>query len=127
MPGPNIVGISTCIGTRLRGGVGAIAAVAGFLLIPWAIGFLVGVWLLQHTDHPVLRNILGGASATAAGLLVATGLRMLAPHRRRPAALVFAALAFGLITFGKLPLLVVLFGLTPFGIAFAYLESARAR
>src|SRR5947208_16678783 len=39
MPGPNIVGIATCIGTKLRGVVGAVAAVAGFLLIPWTIGF----------------------------------------------------------------------------------------
>jgi hypothetical protein len=31
----------------------------------------------------------------------------------------FAALAFGLMAFGKLPLLVVLFGLVPLGIAVA--------
>jgi chromate transporter len=127
MPGPNIVGIAVCIGTRLRGSAGAVAAVAGFLVIPWVIGFSVGVVFLQHASHPILHNILGGVSATAAGLLVATGLRMLAPHRRRPAALIFAALAFGLITFGKLPLLVVLFGLTPLGIGLAHLETARPR
>jgi chromate transporter len=127
MPGPNIVGIAVCIGTRLRGSAGAVAAVAGFLVIPWVIGFSVGVVFLQHANHPILHNILGGVSATAAGLLVATGLRMLAPHRRRPAALIFAALAFGLITFGKLPLLVVLFGLTPLGIGLAHLETARPR
>jgi len=34
LPGPNIVGIAVCVGTKLRGTVGAIAAVAGFLLIP---------------------------------------------------------------------------------------------
>src|ERR1700684_997236 len=39
MPGPNIVGMATCLGTRLRGFTGAVAAVAGFLLIPWIIGF----------------------------------------------------------------------------------------
>lgn len=127
MPGPNIVGIAVCIGTRLRGSTGAIAAGAGFLVIPGVIGFSIGIWLLQNTGRPVLQNFLGGISATAAGLLIATGLRMLAPYRRRPTALVFAALAFCLITFGKLPLLIVLFGLTPLGIAVAYLEAARAR
>src|SRR6266849_10389189 len=52
MPGPNIVGIATCIGTRLRGVIGAVAAVAGFLVIPWTIGFAFGVLYLQHAHHP---------------------------------------------------------------------------
>src|SRR5262245_61561164 len=39
MPGPNIIGIAVCTGARLRGARGAFAAAAGFLLIPWAVGF----------------------------------------------------------------------------------------
>ena len=34
MPGPNVVGIAVCVGAKLRGSIGAIAAVLGFLLIP---------------------------------------------------------------------------------------------
>ena len=98
MPGPNIVGIAVCIGARMRGVLGTIAAISGFLIIPWA-----------------------------AGLLIATGIRLLMPHRRRPAALLFAALAFGLITFAGLPLLAVLFSLVPLSIALASIENARAR
>ena len=127
MPGPNIVGIAVCVGTRLRGTAGAIAAVAGFLLIPWTIGFALGVVYLQHAHHPVLQNILGGVSATAAGLLIATGIKMLLPHRGRPAAMIFAALAFALMVFSSLPLLVVLLGLAPLSIAAAGFERARAR
>jgi chromate transporter len=48
LPGPNIVGIAVCVGTKLRGAVGAIAAVAGFLLIPWSIGFLI-----THDPQPI--------------------------------------------------------------------------
>src|SRR5207249_5611884 len=73
MPGPNIVGIATCIGTRLRGGIGAVAAVAGFLVIPWTIGFTFGVLYLQHAHHPALQNILGGVSAVAAEIGRAAG------------------------------------------------------
>jgi len=127
MPGPNIIGIAVCTGARLRGARGTLAAVAGFLLIPWAVGFALGVALLQHTHLPVLRNVLGGLSATAAGLLIATGIRMLMPHRGRAAALIFAGLAFGLMAVGKLPLLVVLFGLLPLSIGVAGLEHLRAR
>src|SRR5467141_2221802 len=57
MPGPNIVGIAVCVGTKLRGSIRAIAAVAGFLLIPGTIGFTVGVLYLQHAHHPALTNI----------------------------------------------------------------------
>src|SRR5713226_1987520 len=65
MPGPNIVGIAVCIGTKLRGSIGAITAVAGFLVIPWVIGFSIGVWYLQQAHHPMLQHILGGVAATA--------------------------------------------------------------
>ena len=68
-----------------------------------------------------------GIAATAAGLLIATGIRLLLPHRRRSVALLFAGLAFGLITFAKLPLLAVLFVLVPLSIALAGIEKARAR
>ena len=126
MPGPNVVGISICVGEKLRGGAGALAALGGFLVIPWAIGFAIGVLLLEYAHLPLLRNVLGGVSATAAGLLIATGIRLLLPHRRRPAAVLFATLAFGLMAFAKLPLLVVLFTLAPLSIAAAAIGGARA-
>ena len=126
MPGPNIVGIAVCVGAKMRGAIGTIAALSGFLVIPWVVGFSLGVLCLEYAHLTVLRNILGGIAA-AAGLLIATGIRLLMPHRRRPAALLFAALAFSLILFGNLPLLVVLFGLVPLSIAVAGIENASAR
>jgi len=127
LPGPNIVGIAVCVGAKLRGGAGALAAIAGFLLIPWSAGLMVGVVGLEYAHTPLLRNILGGISATAAGLLVATGVRLLLPHRRRPAAVIFAALALVLLAFSKLPLLAVLFILAPASIAVAAGFPAAAR
>jgi chromate transporter len=127
MPGPNIVGIAVCVGAKMRGAIGTIAALCGFLVIPWVVGFSLGVLCLEYAHLTVLRNILDGIAAAAAGLLIATGIRLLMPHRRRSAALLFAALAFGLVLLGKLPLLVVLFGLVPLSIAVAGIESARAR
>jgi chromate transporter len=92
VPGPNIVGIAVCVGAKMRGAVGTIAALCGFLVIPWAIGLSPGLLYLEYAHLPVLRNILGGIAASAVGLLVATGIRLLLPRRRRPAALVFADL-----------------------------------
>jgi len=126
MPGPNIVGITTCVGSKLRGAVGAVAAVAGFILIPWAVGLSLGGLYLHYTHLTVLQNILSGLSAAAAGLMIATGIRLLMPHRSRRTALLFAALAFTGMAFVKLPLLVVLLGLAPLSIAVAGIASARA-
>jgi chromate transporter len=127
MPGPNIVGIAVCTGAKTRGAVGTIAALCGFLIIPWGIGLSLGLLYLKFAHLTVLRNILSGVAPAAAGLLIATGIKLLMPHRRRPAALLFAALAFGLMAFSKLPLLVVLFSLVPLSIAVAGMETAKAR
>src|SRR3954453_9287861 len=83
MPGPNIVGIAVCVGAKMRGAIGTIAALCGFLVIPWVVGFALGVLCLEYAHLTVLRNILGGIAAAAAGLLIATGIRLLMPHLRR--------------------------------------------
>ena len=127
LPGPNIIGIAVCVGAKMRGAIGAIAALCGFLVIPWTVGLSLGLLYLQYANLIALRNILGGIATSAAGLLIATGIRLLKPHHQRPASVLFAALAFSLITFGKLPLFAVLVALVPPSILIAGIENARAR
>ena len=93
LPGPNVVGIAVCVGAKVGGLAGAIAAACGFVFIPLTIGFLLGVLYLGHAHLPVVQKILAGVSSAAAGLLIATGIRMLIPHRRRPQAWIVAASA----------------------------------
>ena len=126
MPGPNIVGITVCVGAKLRGGIGAVSAVAGFILLPWTVGLALGGIVLEYAEIAVLQNVLAGLSASAAGLLIGTGLRLLTPHRSRRTALLFAGLAFAGMVFTRLPLTMVLLALAPISIAAAGLESARA-
>jgi chromate transporter len=78
----------------LRGTIGAITTVSGFILIPWSVGLALGSLALHYAHLAVLQNILSGLSAAAAGLMIATGIRLLLPHRSRRTALLFAALAF---------------------------------
>jgi chromate transporter len=107
--------------------IGAIAAVSGFVLIPWTIGLSLGVLYLQHAHVAVFQNILSGVSAAASGLLIATGISVLMPYRSRPQALVVAALAVGGMVLTKLPLLIVLFSLAPLSIAVAAILNARTQ
>src|SRR6201993_1570720 len=60
MPGPNIVGIAVCVGAKMRGTIGTIAAVCGFLVIPWAVGLSFGLLYLEYAHLTVLGNTLGG-------------------------------------------------------------------
>ena len=68
---------------------------------------------LQYTDIAAVQGILRGIAAVAAGLIIATGLRLLRPYRARPAALLFAALAFAGLALLRLPLLLVIVLLVP--------------
>jgi chromate transporter len=127
MPGPNVVGIAICIGTKTRGLAGAVTAFIGFALIPGVIGFTIALIYLGQTQIPIVQNILRGISAAAAGLLLATGLRLLRPHRKHIPTLVFAALAFFGLAIAKLPLLLVLAVLAPLSLSTAVFARARVR
>ena len=125
LPGPENANISIYVGSKFRGPVGATVAFLGLTAAPLAVGLVLGILYLRYPHLPVIQNILGGISAAAAGMLIATGIKMLMPHRRRPAAMFFAALAFAGIIFVKLPLLAVLAGLVPLSIAVAGIMRRR--
>jgi chromate transporter len=127
MPGPNVIGIAVCVGAKVRGLIGAIAAASGFVLIPLTIGFLLGVLYLEHTHLAVLRRVLGGVSSVAAGMLIATGIRMLLPHRSRSQAWIVAGGAIIGLALAKLPLLVVLLGTTSVSIVLAEFGAANSQ
>ena len=126
LPGPENANFSIYVGSKFRGPTGAIVALLGLTAVPLAVGLVLGVIYLQYPHLPAIQKILGGISAAAAGMLIATGIKMLMPHCRRPAALFFALLAFAGIIFVKLPLLAVLAGLVPLSIAVTGVMSRRA-
>lgn len=119
LPGPNVVSLTVCVGAKFRGAAGALAALAGFVLIPWSVGFAAGALFLSYAQAGVLQGALRGIAAAAAGLIIGTGLRLLTPYRRRPIALLFAALAFGGLALARLPLLAVVAVLVPLSVAAA--------
>jgi chromate transporter len=127
LPGPNVVSVTVCIGAKFRGPSGALTALAGFILVPWTVGFTLGAIFLSYAQNAVLQGILRGTAAAAAGLIVGTGIRLLGPYWRRPVALAFAALAFVGLAVAKLPLLIVVLGLVPLSIAFARAQPVREK
>ena len=126
LPGPNVVSIAVCVGAKFRGSGGALASLAGFILVPCAVGFALGALLLSYAHLGPLQNVLRGISAAAAGLIIATGLRLFLAHRARPMAWLFAALAFTGLAVVKLPLLLVVLVLAPLSVGTTAIETARA-
>jgi chromate transporter len=126
MPGPNIVGIAICVGAKTRGLAGALAAFVGFALIPATLGFIIALFLLGHARAPTARHVLGAVSAAAAGLMIATGLRLLRRYRGDARAMMIATAAFAALAVVKLPLLLVLAALAPLSIAATMIGRSRA-
>jgi hypothetical protein len=62
----------------------ATTAVAGFVLIPWAVGLSLGGLYLRYAHLAVLQNILGRLSSAAAGLMIATGDQTTGAASRSP-------------------------------------------
>ena len=84
MPGPNIVGITVCVGAKTARGGRRSRRGRRLYLVPWTVGLASAFLSLDHAELAMVQKILGGLSAAAAGLLIGTGLRLLMPHRSHP-------------------------------------------
>ena len=120
LPGPNIVNIAVCVGARYHGVRGALAAFAGLMAAPFVIVLALGALYTQYGHLPAVSALFRGVSAAAAGLVVAMGLKMAASRRLRSAMALFAVATFAGIALMRLPLVVVLLGVAPLGVAAAF-------
>jgi chromate transporter len=119
LPGPNIVNVAIFIGARYHGARGAAVAFTGLVLAPLVVWMPLGALYGQVGQLDAVRAVLRGVAVVAAGLLLATGLKMAQPARRDPWALAITALAFLGVGVLHWPLLLVLLLLAPVSIALA--------
>ncbi len=121
LPGPNIVNLALIFGDRQFGLRGALAALAGILLAPMLIVLALTALYGRFADEPIVTGALRGMGAVAAGLVLATGLKLLGTLRRNPMgvplSLGFAAATLLATAWLRLPLVAVIAGLG--SIAFA--------
>jgi chromate transporter len=115
MPGPNVVNLSMMIGGRHFGLSGALAALAGMLLAPLALLLLIAVLYSQLATTPQAQGALRGMGAVAAGLIAATGLKLVGALRHNVmgmgACIAFAAASFVGVAVLRWPLAWVLLSL----------------
>ncbi|ANJ00018.1 chromate transporter [Polynucleobacter wuianus] len=85
VPGPNIVNLAVCIGSRFGGARGALAAVLGLTLGPISIVMLLAVLYEHYSYLDSVKGVLRGISAVGVGLIASTGFKMLKDEFRYPA------------------------------------------
>ncbi|MGJ7492300.1 chromate transporter [Variovorax sp. ZT4R33] len=108
LPGPNVVNLAVMIGDRYFGLRGAAAALAGMLTVPLVVILALAVLYAHFAGNPQVAGALRGMGAVAAGLIAATGIKLLPALRRHPLGfglcLAFVAAVFAAIAWLRIPL-----------------------
>ncbi|MEY3871514.1 MAG: hypothetical protein RLZZ296_509 [Pseudomonadota bacterium] len=124
MPGPNVINLALIVGGRYFGLKGALVGLAGMLAVPLVLVLALALVYSQFADHPGVAGALRGMGAVAAGLIMATGIKLISALQtnvlgwRWCAALGLACLV-GIVVI-RLPLFYILFGLGGMACTIAY-------
>lgn len=84
LPGPNVVNMALMIGDRFFGLRGACAALTGLLAAPLVIVLALAALYARFAELAVVAGALRGMGAAAAGLVLATALKLLPGLARNP-------------------------------------------
>ena len=128
MPGPNVINLSITLGARYFGLRGAFAALAGMLTFPLLVVLALALVYAQFAANAQVAGALRGMGAVAAGLITATGLRLMPALQKNvmgmPLCIALGIASFVTIAWLKLPLAWVLAGLGGIGCIAAYRKLA---
>ena len=128
MPGPNVVNIALMIGGRYFGVAGALAALAGMLVVPLMVILLLALVHARFAGDPHVAGALRGMAAVSAGLIGAAGLKLSVALKSSPiplpACIAIAMATLVLVAAFKVPLGLVLLGLGGLGVALAWRRLA---
>mgnify|MGYP001172906696 CR=1 FL=1 len=131
LPGPNVVNLSLMIGDRYFGFAGALAALAEMLAFPLVIVLVLAALMGGVSDSALVQGALRGMGAVAAGLIAATGIKLIGALRGNPLGVpvcwTLAVLSFIAIAFLRWPLVAVLFGMGSLACAWAYRQLGLDR
>jgi chromate transporter len=95
LPGPNVVNFAVVFGARIAGPPGAAAALAGLVGPPVVLAVILAALYARFGDAAIIQGALRGVAPAAAGLMIATAIKMSQPLFRRglgPAPIVIVGL-----------------------------------
>ena len=129
LPGPNVVNLSLMIGDRYFGMAGALCALAGMLTFPLLILLVLVAALGGVADAPAAQGALRGMGAVAAGLIAASGFKLMGALRHnamgQPVCWALALASLLAITVWHVAVVWVLLVLGGLGCAWAWRQLGR--
>jgi chromate transporter len=123
LPGPTICNVSVMVGYRHAGIRGSFAALAGVIGVPMGIVLALGTAYQRFRDIPAVHRAIVGMSAVAAGLILATALKMAQAIPRRVIPILCAVIAFVGVGLVRWPLIGVIAALAPLSIVLAWMRD----
>ena len=126
LPGPNIINVGIIIGHRYFGWRGSVVAVTGLVLFPAVIVLTAGAVYSQFVTVPAVQKALSGMAAVAAGLIIATALKLAWAQRRRWPWLSFGVASFVGLALLRWPLLQVLAMTVPIAVLLAWWKEGKS-
>ncbi len=130
LPGPNIINMALIYGDRHFGWRGAMSACAGLLAVPLLIVLVLVSLYRQFAGDPMVAGALRGMGAVAAGLVLATAVKLLPTLKKNVLGLPLCALlcAATLASIGWLrwPMVWVVLALGSVAMAVAWRRLAAA-
>jgi len=127
LPGPNVVNLGLMLGDRFFGLKGALAAVAGMLALPLIIVLVLTAAYAEFSRLAAVSGALRGMGAVAAGLILATAIKLMATLASNrlgpPLAAAFSIFTFVTIVWLRWPLIWVVAGLGTTAVAIAYART----
>ncbi|WP_084652368.1 chromate transporter [Ottowia thiooxydans] len=84
MPGPNVINMGMMVGDRHFGLSGALVALVGLLLFPTFVVLTLAVLFATVADNEMAQRALRGMGAVAAGLIIATGIKLASALSKSP-------------------------------------------
>ncbi|MEZ0191038.1 chromate transporter [Ralstonia solanacearum] len=113
LPGPNVVNLSVMLGYRYHGIRGAASAMSGLVVVPAVLLLLIVMLYDHYSALPLVQHLLKGMGAVAAGLVLATAVKLAQGQSRTWRAAVIGLAVFAAIGVLQWPLLPVMAVLIP--------------
>jgi chromate transporter len=126
LPGPNALNAAIMVGDRFHGAAGAFLAPVAMFGGPLIILMGLAVRYDSYGEVPLVKAVLAGVAAAAAGMVLGTAVKMAQRLKPTLALLAVGLCALAAAGFFRVPLPMVVLGLAPFGILAAW-HGARSK